>query len=321
MPSWLKSLLKIAGILVSLLATIAVATYITVRILVPVENTAVPDVVGRNVRDAVTYLSEVGLGARVVGRRFAVEVPADIVVSQAPPPGTKVQANRCIDMIVSAGSEVVAIPDLVGMKLGEVTIHLSRVGIEAITTSWVTADVGRDVVLAQNPEPGATGTRNEQVALLVSMGPRSEDFMMPQLVGWQISEVAALLESSSLNVAMIKEEPSSEPEGSVIRQLPAAGSLVAEDSHVELVVSAGAITGVDQGVSGRRWVYVFVKIPYGFDSRRVTAVVLDEEGTRRIDLGLHAAGTKVPINCEVVGQAQVKVYLDNELVKVKEVSL
>jgi serine/threonine-protein kinase len=321
LPGWLKSLLKIAGILVSLLATAAVATYITVRVLVPAESIAVPDVVGRDITDAITRLSEAELGTKVVGRRFVVQVPADTVVSQAPPPGTKVQANRCIEVVVSAGSEVVVIPDLVGMKLREAIIHLSRVGVEAVTTSQVFADVDRDVVLAQNPETGTTRSREEQVALLVSMGPRSPDFMMPDLIGWQVAEVADLLESSSLSIAMIKEEPSTEPEGFVIQQLPAAGSLVGEDSRVELVVSAGAVSGDDQMLSERRWVYVFVQIPYGFDPRRVRAVVVDEDGTRQIDLGLHAPGTKVPISCEVVGEAEVRVYLDDELVKVKEVSL
>lgn len=318
MSVWVRSLLKITGIFFSLLATVGVVAYITIIVLVPGKSIIVPNVVGKELREAVVFLSQNKLGTRVAGKKFSVAVPADIVVSQTPPPGTKVRANRSVELVISGGAEVLAAPNLVSMKLRDAKIYLSQLGINIVNVSHIYSENVQDEIIAQDPYEGGRMSREQGMNLLLSSGLAVEWLMMPDLRGEKVKQVLEWLEDASIDIAMIKEEPSLEETGTIIFQSPIPGSIVDENSRVELVVSANEETKTHI-LSSEKWILTSVRVPLGLEKRQVQVVIVDEEGKRELDYGLHSPGDKVGISCRVVGKGEIRIYVGSQLIKLKKV--
>ena len=314
----MRSLLKITGIFFSLLATVGVVAYITILVLVPGKSVVVPDVVGKDLREAVIFLSQNKLGAKIAREKFSVAVPADIVVSQTPPPGTKVRANRNVELVISEGMEVLAVPNLVGMKLRDAKIYLSQLGINIVNVSHIYSENAQDEIIAQDPSEGNRMSREQGISLLLSNGLAGEWLMMPDLREEKVKQVVEWLEDASINIAMIKEEPSLKEAGTITFQSPLPGSIVDENSRVELVVSAKEETKTHV-LSDEKWILTSVRVPLGLEKKQVQVVIVDEEGSRKLDYGLHSPGDKVGISCKVVGKGEIRIYVGSQLVKLKKV--
>lgn len=319
MPEWVRSVLKVVGIFFSLLATLGIAAYITILVLVPQENVVVPEVVGKNFEEAVLTLSQNKLSVRVVGKKFSTEIPEDVVISQTPAPNTKVREERNIKLVVSGGAKVVKAPSVTGTKVREAKLSFSEVGIKVAHVSRVHSELPEDEVIAQDPPAGENTTQEEGVSLLVSSGPLRPQLMMPDLRGIELSKVRDLLEQASVKIAMIKEQASSQQEGTVISQSPPPGSAVDENTRVEIVISGEKEKQVSK-LPSAQWVLTWVQIPMGLDKKRVSVVIADERGTRTLDYGIHQPGKKVWVSCEVIGKGEVKVYVGGKLIKLEKVN-
>ena len=318
MPVWVKSFLRTIGIFFSLLVTVGVAAYVTIIVLVPRENVVVPNVVGKELEEAVTFLSQSKLSVRIIGKKFSTEVPANIVVSQSPPPEIKVRANRSVELVISAGVEAVPVPSVVGRKLREAKMSLSQLGIQIANVSYVHSETTQDEVIAQEPPGGREMSREDRINLLLSAGSVKEQLMMPDLSEKTITEAAEWFRNTTLNIAMIKEELSSKEEGTVISQVPPPGSMVEENSRIELVISSGKEQSIQMS-SRQRWILTSVRLPLGLEKKRVSVVIVDEEGRRTQDYGMRSPGESVRISSEVVGKGEIRIYVDGQLVKLKRV--
>ena len=320
MPEWLKSFLKVIGIFFSLVAIGGVITYLVLIILVPEENTDTPEVVGKTLEEAVISLSKSGLGIKIVGKKFSQEIPAGVILSQIPPPGTRVRKNRIVEVVVSEGARLVTCPSVRGMKLREARISLSQIGVEIKNVSYVySPKFNRDEVIAQDPPEETQINREDGVNLLVSLGPPKMYFFLPDFRGKNVEEVIKWLEGVPLNIAKIKEEPSEKEEGEVLSQLPPPGSRVEENSEIELMVSVSPSRKEEILLPQQKWVITSVEIPPGFEEKRVYLVVLDEEGKKIVDYGMHLPGERVWISSEVMGKGEMRIYVDDELIKLKKV--
>lgn len=318
MSGWARSLLKVGVIFFSLLATAGVAAYLTVVVLVPPERVVVPRVVGEEFGQAVLLLSRNKLSARVIRRKFSREIPVDVVISQTPPPGTRVRENRSVELIISGGAQLVTSPDLTGMKLREAKISLSELGIDVGNVSYIYSKAPQDEVIAQDPPAGLRISREKGINLLLSDGQVRRRLMMPDLKGKKIEEVSSWLEDMSISIGMIKQERSLKEEGVVISQSPPPGSIIDRESRVELVVSGRGEKEVQKRPQ-QRWILTYVQVPLGFKRKKVSAVIIDEQGRKELDYGLHSPGEKVWISSEVIGKGEVKVYIDDQLVKIEKV--
>lgn len=318
MSGWVRSLLKVSVVVFSLLAAVGVAVYITIMVLVPQETVVVPRVVGKEFKQAVLLLSRSELSTRVIREEFSTEIPADIVISQTPPPGTKVQENRNVDLVISGGAEMVTTPDVVGMKLREAKMSVSELGIGVATISYARSETPQGEVIAQDPSAGSRLARDTGVNLLISTGSGKPKLMMPDLRGEKINEVAKWLQEVSINPGMIKQESSSKEEGTIISQSPPPGSIIDKEDRVKLVVSGRREEG-PRRLSPPRWVLTSVQVPLGLSEKKVSVVIIDEEGRRSLDYGMYPPGEKVWVSCEVVGGGEIKVYVNDRLVKIERV--
>jgi beta-lactam-binding protein with PASTA domain len=115
-------------------------------------------------------LTELGFRPRVEGERPNDTYPAGTVIWQDPPPGTILQPNSIVQLVVSTGPALVAVPDVIGLSVPLASRILAAAGVRVGTVDSSPAGQERGVVLATRPAAGVGRPRGAAVALVVSRG-------------------------------------------------------------------------------------------------------------------------------------------------------
>jgi len=115
-------------------------------------------------------LTELGFRPRLDGERPSDAFPAGTVIWQDPPPGTVLQPNSVVQLVVSTGPTLVAVPDVIGLDVSQASKILTAAGVRVGTVD--SGAVGREpgVILATRPAAGVGRSRGSAVALVVSRG-------------------------------------------------------------------------------------------------------------------------------------------------------
>ncbi|MGH2733382.1 MAG: protein kinase domain-containing protein [Actinomycetota bacterium] len=174
-------------------------------------------------------------GARlIVGevREQHAPQPPGTVLDQEPEPG-KVRAQTPVNLVVSAGPELAAVPDVAGKRFEEARAALRQAGFGALRAEvFHEAPVG--TVVDQTPKPGTSLEKGDSVRLVVSKGARP--FAMPDVGGKTCAEAKGLLESLGLAVSVQSRGRgcSSNP---VQGQDPLPGAMVRKGQEATLYVA------------------------------------------------------------------------------------
>ena len=230
-----------AGKLVFLAAALA-GTYVlfavvSMRVAVRAREVRVPDLTGRTVQEATLIVAEQGLALRVDEKpRVHPTVPAGRISQQDPAPGSTARRQRTVRAWLSHGPRSARVPSLTGETERTARMRLQQDGLTVTEVAEVrTTDFPPDVVIAQNPAPGATGT---SVSLLINRGERSASYVMPDLIGVDGDRAAEYLRRRGFRVAVVGDHPyPGVPAGVVIRQTPAGGFQIAPGEAISLEVS------------------------------------------------------------------------------------
>jgi serine/threonine-protein kinase len=118
-------------------------------------------------------LTELGFRPRLDGERPSDSFPAGMVIWQDPPPGTVLQPNSVVQLVLSAGPALVAVPDVIGLSVPQASKILAAAGVRVGTVDTTSAGPEPGVVLATRPAAGVGRPRGAAVALVVSRGPGS----------------------------------------------------------------------------------------------------------------------------------------------------
>jgi serine/threonine-protein kinase len=181
--------------------------------------------------------SDLGLAVRLDdSRRPDPKIAAGRVLAQDPAPGSLTRQQRSVRVWLSAGPRAATVPALTGQTERSAQIRLEQDGLEVASVSEITtAAFPSDVVVAQDPQPNAPGTR---VALLVNRGEQASNYVMPDLIGVNGERAAALLRGQGFRVAVVASSPyQGIPPGVVLRQNPQAGFQIAPGEPISLEVS------------------------------------------------------------------------------------
>jgi len=88
----------------------------------------------------------------------------------------------------------VPVPSLIGSLIGDYQSTEVGSGIRVFVAGLQYDDARpRGVILSQDPAPGADGTQNQVINVIISAGPAS--FAMPNVSGWRPDQATALLEA------------------------------------------------------------------------------------------------------------------------------
>lgn len=171
--------------------------------------------------------------------RYESDVPAGIVISQSPLAGSQLKVgsgkSRTLILTVSLGTEEKTVPDVLGQDARGAAALLRDHGF---AVAEVQASGGKEgEVIGISPSVGTALPIGSTVTLTVSQGTPALTVTVPNLTG--LSRSSALLElfRCGLTVGEVVEEASDAPVGTVIRQSPTAGSLVAPNTKIKITVS------------------------------------------------------------------------------------
>ncbi|MFH1415099.1 MAG: PASTA domain-containing protein [Elusimicrobiota bacterium] len=278
----------------------------------------VPEIEGLTINDALTLLSEKDLSLFKVAEKYDVNVPAGSIISQAPPPGLTVREGKAIEaVVVSSGGKVVFIPEVKGKSIRQAEILLRQTGLligEQLRT--FSNEVQMDFVVSQDPAAGEVVEKNSYVNIIVSRGPAEEEKIkkMPNLLGRNINRVERVLRDLNLELSKIETVVNDElEEGTVIEQKPEQGVIVDENSKVELTVSkeSRSFKEVREGI-------IYYEVVQSGQEKAVKIIIEDDIGERVVYEGKNSGGSKIEVPVKVLGIAQVKIYINEILVKEEE---
>ena len=115
-------------------------------------------------------LTELGFRPRLDGERPNDSFPAGTVIWQDPPPGTVLQPNSIVQLVLSTGPALVAVPDVVGLNVPQASKILAAAGVRVGTIDSSSAGQEQGVVIATRPASGVGRPRGAAIALVVSRG-------------------------------------------------------------------------------------------------------------------------------------------------------
>lgn len=133
------------------------------------QDVTVPDVASMTLQEADNALRALGLRIEVVDRQFSSVAAAGIVLSQTVKSQTKVQKDSVIGVTLSRGSQLVAVPRLVGLSYNDAVARLTAVGLRAQRIE-VSAQGAPNTVVGQDPVENAQLAPNAVVKVTVSVG-------------------------------------------------------------------------------------------------------------------------------------------------------
>jgi len=192
----------------------------------------VPDLKSLSEQQAEQALRAVGLRLSRSGERFDTAVPRGLVLQQDPPAQTPVRAGRRVTVVVSLGEEFSSVPALFGTSLRGARILIERAGLSVGgVTRAPSEEVGDGLVAGTDPPAESVLPRGGPVGLLVSTGSAVESYVMPELLGRDLSSVRRQLEAFGFRVLSPEGGGS---RGMVIFQDPAPGTRVDRSAVISL---------------------------------------------------------------------------------------
>ena len=223
-----------------LLAAAGTSALVTMRVVLSARDVAVPALVGRPFTEAESQARQRALVLRIEGRRHDPSIGADRIVAQEPPAGAALKAHRAVRVWLSLGPRRATVPPVEGQSARTARIALEQSGVPVDRMVEVVDAAAEGTVVVQRPAPGEADISAGGASLLVSRGPASSSYVMPDLIGREAQAAMRLLQSAGLKVGDVRYRsyPGVAP-GIVLRQVPAAGYRV--DSRTALVLDVSRV--------------------------------------------------------------------------------
>ncbi len=196
---------------------------------------SVPSLEGQTVDEAVATLQEENLEFGTQTGEVNADVEAGLITSQTPAPGERVPEGSQVDVVVSSGPELTAVPNVIGATEEAARAELDGAGFEVeVVTEPNEAEEG--IVFAQDPVAGTELEDGATVTIAVSEGP--EEQTLPDVTGEDADAAEQALEDDfGVSVSQVEsDDPCSGPPGTVCAQDPPAGTPVQEGDEVTLFV-------------------------------------------------------------------------------------
>ncbi|MBC5809435.1 MAG: PASTA domain-containing protein [Candidatus Eremiobacteraeota bacterium] len=212
-------------------AQVAIHSAVTLVISNGVRPVGVPDLVSHKLSDASKSLARLNLKLAVTERVPSDSIPADVIASQQPSPGTPVDPGTTISVTVSSGAPKMVLPDLNGRNVSDAMAALSAAGLVSRVNYIVDSSVLPGTVMQQDPAASAPTHKNATITLSVAV-----PGTVPDVGGTTLDQARTTLQNAGYKPGGVIFEPQGEA-GRVIRTDPAAGAQLRPGETVNLHVS------------------------------------------------------------------------------------
>jgi len=192
---------------------------------------AVPNVEGLTQDAAATAIAGAKLKVGTVAQQTSNTVAAGKITSQDPPSGSSVAQGSPVDLVISAGSQMVPVPNVERQTQSAATTAITGATLKVGTVTQQASDtVAIGSVIGQDPASGSSVAQGSPVNLVISSGPQM--VTVPNVEGMTQAAATAAIAGAKLTVGTVNAA------GKVISQDPAKGSSVVQGSSVNLMISS-----------------------------------------------------------------------------------
>ena len=248
MPLWAKLSISAASLAVGVFAVLLMTGTIKYYRLIPEGfalpegMTRVPNLVNEDVVLAEDMLEEAQLYLQITDKQYSEYIPEGMVLFQNVDRGKIVGTDEIIEVIVSGGMELVYMWDIRGYTKENAINILAANGI-VVEIIEAYGDYAPGAVIAQSIAPKDQTHRGAVVTLTVSQGydtylDSAVEVTVPDLQGMTLAEAQAEAKRCGLYLLKTGEKDGHQETGSILEQVPAAGSMAHQGDIIEFVVVA-----------------------------------------------------------------------------------
>lgn len=159
----------------------------------------VPSLVGQTEENGLSLLEQLGLSGNKTGEEQSSE-PAGTIISQETQDGTMVDPGTVINYTVSAGSDSLAVPTVVGLSQSEAEAKIKALGLATSIQRDYSDTVAIGRVISVDPGEGTTVEAGATVTLLVSLGEENKQIEVPSVLGLDENTATTTLSDSGFQV-------------------------------------------------------------------------------------------------------------------------
>ncbi len=211
----------------------------------PEGKVRVPNIINKEVAEAQEILEEKSLQMTQDKMVFSKEIPENMISYQSEKENAIVDKDASLVVWISKGEEKAVIPSVIGLDRKEALSRLKEAGFTQIHEEESQDEGIYNSVLAISEEAGANVELSREIVLTICKNKSAQDgdstvqVKVPDIVGEQKDQAESKLKTNEFQINWV-EETSDEPEGTVIRQEPAADEEANKGSFVTAYVSIGA---------------------------------------------------------------------------------
>jgi serine/threonine-protein kinase len=244
-------------LLVSLALLLAAGAFVAldVRKYFTVTEITLPNLVGMPFEQAAATLRREGLDP-VTFVEHVANLPAEVVSSQAPEPGTVVKRSRSVHLGVNTPPAASLVPDLVGLLQSDALDRADELNLPVGTITFQPSDRASGRVIAQSPAGGERLGEARLLELVVSSGPAVAMIQIPELAGTNVEDAEIALRA--LGFRLVEKLPSAVSfvgPGAVVSTIPAAGEEVAYSTPIILqyALSTANVVRIPEVIGLPQW--------------------------------------------------------------------
>lgn len=198
------------------------------------------DVVGKNIEDVKVALLNINLTPEIQYEENT-QYAQGIVIKASANAGEMVDEGTNIVLTVSAGSEGIEVPKVVGLSEAEAVSNLEQKGFQVSKTSAADQYIQKGNVISQSPEGGSKAFSGATVTICISTGIENAKISVPDVMGKSEDEAMSILVEAGLQLGSVTEVTNNNTDylGLVCYQSYSAGTYVDAGTRVDIHVSVG----------------------------------------------------------------------------------
>ena len=241
--------------LVMLIVFVAVSTLVFFISLKSAEQVMVPNVVGKDLPEALLDLQARELYPRIQLRYSQKADEKGLILEQDPSPGAIVKGGKRIELVVSQGTVIDTVQNYIGENIEDVQNRIRELFTsgsrqylqikQPYLTKYSAEPAG--TILEQEPAAGTPIANNMELTFVVSKGTQAETTQVPDMAGADLKKIYQVMQRAAVTFAFTAGSTTG-TDITVQQQSAAAQSGVPVFSPVTLTVSLPEST--DGMVSG-----------------------------------------------------------------------
>jgi serine/threonine-protein kinase len=197
---------------------------------------AVPRVLGLSIVEAQAEIQKSKLQAADGGAEPHPSAAQGIVIWQDPPPDVLAQEGSKVTLVSSAGPPKIPVPDVANLDAGLAQSLVTAAGLIVSQVESVQAAQPTGLAMMTRPPAGTALTPGAGLTLVVSRG--APTIPIPDLLGLGSADARTRLEVEGLQLGTVTRRRTGEAApGTIVGQRPAAGTLAAPGTVVDIVVA------------------------------------------------------------------------------------